>query len=48
MLIYIKLEPNYFEVGYIDPVTGQFNGIEGHKTREDARRAVHFLNGGAA
>jgi len=45
MYVYIKSETELWTVGFYDP-QGQWQPESDHKSREDAARRVHFLNGG--
>jgi hypothetical protein len=45
MYVYIESEPGLYTVGFYTP-QGQWEPESDYSSREEARRAVHFLNGG--
>jgi len=43
--VYIASEPGLWTVGFYDP-QGNWQSDSDHDNRDDARKRVHFLNGG--
>lgn len=43
--VYIRSEPQLFTVGFYDP-NGNWHPDSDHDDREEARKRVHYLNGG--
>ncbi|GAC1611119.1 MAG: hypothetical protein NVS3B3_21540 [Aquirhabdus sp.] len=45
--VYIQSEPNLYTVGFYDP-SGNWWPDSDFSSKEDARKRVHYLNGGTS
>ena len=45
MYVYVQSEPGLWTVGFYDP-TGKWHPVQDCDTQDEAKKLVHYLNGG--